>query len=221
MFCSKCGAQVADSAAFCPACGQATRAEAPVPRGIPLAPGGFTPAAASYPPPPPSPGTVPTAYPRTAPMRAVAYAGFWLRFVAWIIDFVVLWIVSTFTSMIFMTSSGMRGMILNNPPQTPEQLFAMLGSFSKLIFVNCVIQWLYYALLESSTWQGTLGKKALGLEVTDMAGRRVSFARATGRYFGKIISSIILLIGFIMAGFTAQKQALHDMMASCLVIRKI
>lgn len=223
MFCSKCGGQVADAATFCPTCGQATGAQAPAPRGIPLAPGGFAPAggAGVAQPAVPTPAIPAPGYAVSAPARGIAYAGFWLRFVAWIIDFVVLWIVSTFTSMIFMASSGMRGMILNNPPQTPEQLFAMLGSFSKLIFVNCVIQWLYYALLESSTWQGTLGKKALGLEVTDMAGRRVSFARATGRYFGKIISSIIFLIGFIMAGFTAQKQALHDMMAGCLVIRKI
>jgi uncharacterized RDD family membrane protein YckC len=80
---------------------------------------------------------------------------------------------------------------------------------------------LYYALLESSTWQGTLGKRALGLEVTDLEGRRISFGRATGRFFAKIISALILWIGFIMAGFTEKKQALHDMIAGTLVIRKL
>lgn len=81
--------------------------------------------------------------------------------------------------------------------------------------------WLYYALLESSEWQGTAGKKALGLIVTDMQGRRVTFARASGRHFGKIVTSFIPLgIGYAMAGFTQKRQALHDILASCLVLRK-
>jgi uncharacterized RDD family membrane protein YckC len=75
--------------------------------------------------------------------------------------------------------------------------------------------------MESSVHQGTLGKMALGLTVTDMQGRRVSFGRATGRYFAKMITGMIpLAIGYIMAGFTEKKQALHDMIASCLVLRK-
>lgn len=226
MFCSKCGSQVANSAAFCPACGQSlgqpTGSQAAAPRGIPLAPGGFTPAAATYPPPPPpSPGMVPPAYPPAAPMRAVAYAGFWLRFVAWIIDRVILQITFSFIAFPFMATSGLRDIILNHPPQTPEEIIALIGTFSKLIFLAMAFNWLYYSLLESSAWQGTIGKKALGLEVTDLAGHRVSFARATGRFFGRIISGFILGIGFLMAGFTAQKQALHDMIAGCLVIRKI
>jgi len=80
--------------------------------------------------------------------------------------------------------------------------------------------WLYYALMESSKHQATIGKLALGLKVTDMNGQRISFARATGRYFGKIISGMILLIGYIMAGFTEKKQALHDIMANCLVVKR-
>jgi uncharacterized RDD family membrane protein YckC len=85
-----------------------------------------------------------------------------------------------------------------------------------------VLQWLYYAWMESSEHQATLGKMALGLIVTDLDDRRVSFARATGRFFAKIISGLIpLAIGYIMAGFTEKKQALHDMIASTLVLRKI
>ena len=91
----------------------------------------------------------------------------------------------------------------------------------RFILISAVLKWLYYALLESSSWQATLGKKALGLEVTDLEGRRISFGRASGRFFGKIISAIILYIGFLMAGFTEKKQALHDMMAGTLVIRKM
>lgn len=225
MFCWKCGTQVAETVAFCPSCGQATGNEPSAPRGIPLAPGGgFVPPSSEVVTPlrvaPAPAGPVyPAAYPVTAP--ATAYAGFWLRFVAWIIDRILLGISFSFISFPIMAASGLRNMMMNHPPQTPAELLAMFGMLSRLIALAVVFNWLYYALLESSAWQATLGKKALGLEVTDMAGRRVSFARATGRYFGKIVSAFILMIGFIMAGFTAQKQALHDMMAGCLVIRKI
>ena len=75
--------------------------------------------------------------------------------------------------------------------------------------------WLYWALMESSAWQATLGKKLFGLKVTDLQGRRISFARASGRYFGKIV-----FVGFIMVAFTEKKQALHDMIAGCLVVKK-
>lgn len=222
MFCSKCGSQVAENAAFCPACGQSTTDQPAAPRGIPVAPGGFAPPPAPPVPsaaiPPPAP---PIPYPPTSTGRPVGYAGFWLRFVAWFIDAIILWIVSTFITLPFFAASNLRNMILEHPPQSPEELAAFLATFSKLIILGIVIKWLYYALLESSAWQATIGKKTLGLEVTDMQGRRISFARATGRYFGKIISAFILWIGFIMAGFTAQKQALHDMMAGCLVLRKI
>jgi uncharacterized RDD family membrane protein YckC len=91
----------------------------------------------------------------------------------------------------------------------------------RLALLRMVLNWLYYSLLESSAWQATLGKKALGLEVTDLDGNRISFGRATGRFFAKFISSIILGIGYIMAGFTEKKQALHDILAGTLVIRKL
>jgi uncharacterized RDD family membrane protein YckC len=75
--------------------------------------------------------------------------------------------------------------------------------------------------MESSQYQGTFGKMALGLIVTDLEGRPLSFARASGRFFGKIITGMIPFgIGYIMAGFTEKKQALHDMIAGCLVLRK-
>ena len=60
---------------------------------------------------------------------------------------------------------------------------------------------------------------ALGMKVTDLAGNRISFLRATGRYFAKIISALILFIGFIMVAFTEKKQGLHDMIAGTLVVR--
>ena len=63
--------------------------------------------------------------------------------------------------------------------------------------------------------------RLLGLKVTDLAGNRITFARASGRFFGKILSGMILGIGFLMAGFTARKQALHDILAGCLVLRQL
>ena len=80
-------------------------------------------------------------------------------------------------------------------------------------------KWIYEASMESSARQATVGKMALALKVTDLEGRRISFARASGRHFAKYISGMILLIGYIMAGFTERKQALHDMIAGTLVVR--
>jgi len=89
-----------------------------------------------------------------------------------------------------------------------------------IITVSVVINWLYFAIMESSKTQGTVGKLLLKIKVTDYQYNKISFGRATGRFFGKYISSFILLIGYIMAGFTDKKQALHDMMASCYVIKE-
>jgi uncharacterized RDD family membrane protein YckC len=81
-----------------------------------------------------------------------------------------------------------------------------------------ILQWLYYSLMESSSKQGTVGKMVLNLKVVDLVGNKISFGRATGRFFGKFLSGLLLNIGYIMAAFTERKQALHDMLAGCLVI---
>jgi uncharacterized RDD family membrane protein YckC len=100
----------------------------------------------------------------------------------------------------------------------------MIGSivmmYMTVVFIAIVLNWLYYALMESSKHQGTIGKLALRIKVTDYSGNRVSFARASGRYFGKILSAMIMMIGYIMAGFTIKKQALHDILANCYVIKE-
>jgi len=85
--------------------------------------------------------------------------------------------------------------------------------------VQCMC-WLYSAILESSSKQATLGKMALGLTVTDTKTQRIGFGQASGRYFAKYISFLILCVGFMMAGFTKRKQGLHDLIASTLVLRK-
>jgi uncharacterized RDD family membrane protein YckC len=195
MFCSKCGANVAEGGSFCAACGQPVGGVVAPPVAVAIAPG--------Y-----------TARP------TVAFAGFWLRFVAMIIDIIVLGVAGSILTFPFAVSMG-TGMFMRGRPPRPEEVFEFFGGLWRVVLIRMVLNWLYYAFLESSAWQGTLGKKALGLEVTDLSGQRISFGRATGRHFAKIISSIILFIGFIMAGFTEKKQALHDMIAGCLVIRKL
>ena len=86
--------------------------------------------------------------------------------------------------------------------------------------IGIILNWLYFTLFEASKKQATPGKIALGILVMDTDGNRITFGRANGRYWGKILSGMTLLIGYLMAAFTQQKQALHDMMADCLVVRK-
>jgi uncharacterized RDD family membrane protein YckC len=160
-------------------------------------------------------------WPVAAALPAVAYAGFWLRFVAWIIDRIVLQIASSILLLPFGASLGFRQFLRNHPRSSPEELFPLFTSMGRIFLLTIVLTWLYYALLESSVWQATLGKKALGLEVTDLAGSRIQFGRATGRYFARWLSVMTIGIGYIMAGFTEKKQALHDILAGTLVIRKL
>ena len=101
---------------------------------------------------------------------------------------------------------------------------ACLLAFVPLIgfLLTLVLRWLYFALMESSDWQATLGKRALGIKVTDDAGERIDFGRATWRYASAAVSYLILYIGFMLAGWTARKQALHDLIAgTCVVFRDV
>lgn len=149
------------------------------------------------------------------------YAGFWMRFLSYIIDAFLLGAVSMiiiipiFGATMFMsTGSGM------DSDMSSVAGASIVVAYFFVMLLILVLSWLYFALMESSAKGATLGKLALGLRVTDLNGNRVSFARASGRYFGKILSGIIFYIGFIMAAFTQQKQALHDMLSGCLVVKK-
>lgn len=154
----------------------------------------------------------------------VRYAGFWLRFVAYIIDDIVMSVVGFLVSLPFIGGIIFSAIGIGENPDEAENIamgvMGIMGSIVGLVLVIFVLGWLYFALMESSKNQATLGKMALGLKVTDMEGNRISFGKATGRYFGKIISGMILYIGYILAGLTEKKQALHDMMAGCLVVKK-
>ncbi|MFK7901199.1 MAG: RDD family protein [Cyclobacteriaceae bacterium] len=102
--------------------------------------------------------------------------------------------------------------------ETGTSLNGGLATIGTTTLISTVVQWLYFALMESSEGQATLGKKILKIKVTDEEGQRISFLKATGRHFGKMISGLILLIGYFMMLFNDKSQTLHDKMASCLVI---
>jgi uncharacterized RDD family membrane protein YckC len=205
-FCNKCGTQNDAAAQFCSRCGAPFNA-APSP----------TPAATSA-----IPSAVPAGYPAPAPYPAVPYvpyAGFWIRFIAAIVDFFIIRVVLFPLKAMFGLGSlvasgfGMNG--FHHGMALPYLIFG--GGVLGLITIGA--SWLYEALMESSSYQATLGKMIFGMKVTDLYGNRIDFARATGRHFAKIISALILCIGFIMVGFTERKQGLHDIIAGTLVRR--
>jgi len=144
--------------------------------------------------------------------------------VAYIIDDIIMGFVGFLISLPFIGGIIFSAIGIGENTENTENMVkgiaGIIGSIIGLTVVVAILGWLYFALMESSKTQATLGKMALGLKVTDLEGNQISFARATGRYFGKIISGMIMYIGYILAGLTEKKQALHDIMASCLVVRK-
>ena len=217
MYCSKCGTTLTEGAAYCSSC------------GAPIA--GATPA----PPLPPDPGApVHTAPEPSGPTirPTAAYAGFWLRFIALVIDSILLFIPFTFIVGFLAIAMGLSvAMQQVEPGESLETLTALLGSgfILAVLLIMIVGSGLYFSILECSPLQGSLGKKILGLYVTDTAGNRISFGRASGRFFaGKFVALgvpglgiIYFILSCIFAGFTPKKQALHDMIAECLVMRKL
>lgn len=139
--------------------------------------------------------------------RDIFYAGFWKRVAANLIDTCILMILN-----IIFVSIGITIAIYAGDDMGPRIIGVAL-------FMAVVVNsWIYWAVMERSSRQATLGKIFFGIKVTDLNGDRISFAKATGRYFGKIISTILFNFGFLMAAFTKKHQALHDMMTGCLVV---
>jgi uncharacterized RDD family membrane protein YckC len=202
VFCNRCGAQNSALAKFCANCGTPFTADSqnapPVPGEPLLRPQG--PSSPVY----------------ASPAVVTRYGGFWIRLVAIVIDVIAVGIVTGPVSLIISVTAGLAGRAVTMP-NVGVQLVSFVITFAFSTLVN----WIYEAALESSSYQATLGKMALGLKVTDLEGRRISFARATGRHFAKILSGLMFFIGFIMAGFTQRKQALHDMIAGTLVVRAL
>jgi uncharacterized RDD family membrane protein YckC len=180
MDCPKCGQQNLTGGRFCSSCGAQ----------LPLSPDA-------------TPAPVPTA------AAVGVYAGFWKRFAAFILDYIIVLVLA-------MMAGGVIGLIYGVGAGAPtDDAASGLGAIAGFL-----VWWLYYALMESSSSQATLGKMALGVRVVDRQGKAVSFGRATGRNLAKLLSGMILMIGYLMAGFTSQKQALHDIVAGCLVVNR-
>ena len=142
------------------------------------------------------------------PSSAAPYAGFWKRFAASLIDSII---ISAFTAILL----GMH-IILKEVRIIDGD--AEEVSLALIVISPVILTWLYSSLMECSPMQGTLGKMALGIAVTDPYGNRISFGRATGRHFSKLLSSMFFGAGYFLAAFTDKKQALHDLMTHCLVV---
>ena len=154
------------------------------------------------------------------------YAGFWLRFVAYIIDYLILYVINLIilTPILGMLGMSMASSSMDFASMSEGDMINMITTILMAVvagsMVLMVVNILYYTVMESSKFQGTVGKMALGLKVTDSNGGKLSFVSALIRNVGKIVSGIILMIGYIMAGFTEKKQALHDMFVGALVVKK-
>ena len=197
MYCSKCGVLMADGAMFCSACGQAFSTAAAIVRPMNA---------------------------QVAGVPRVEYGGFWMRFLAYLIDGAVIMIGVCVVAIPLVFLTGLGAFLSQIHPEedwNENGVGALIAVFFLFVTASLVVTWLYHALMESSEWQATVGKKALGMVVTDMEGRRVTFWRATGRHFAKIVTNMVpLLIGYILAGFTEKKQALHDMISGCLILHR-
>src|SRR5882762_7601526 len=197
--CENCGTKIPEGASFCARCGSPLSVAQIGPVYVPPAP----------PPAEEIPGPQQLALPQVRP----TYAGFWLRAVAYLIDSVIVSIglasAGSFNPSAFIIFPANAASHIVLPQLTPLAIALVIP-----------IVWLYYAVFEASPWQATPGKRALRLYVTDINGRPLTFARATIRHFAKIISSLTFLVGYIVAGLTEKKQALHDIIAHCLVLRR-
>ncbi len=209
MFCSKCGAAVAADSAFCTTCGNpqsrpavAAPAAVVVPANVGVA--GFS-----------------------AGRGQFMYGDFWLRFVAYLLDSLIMGfaVIALFIPLAAITGAAAHLRILEDAPRhgqiNPAMVAAILSVVFTFVGAALLITWLYHAYFESSSWQATPGKRVVNLYVTDLNGQPISFLNATGRHFAKIITGLIpLLLGYIMAAFTERRQALHDMIAGTLVLRR-
>lgn len=144
------------------------------------------------------------------PQESLECAGFWLRSVALIIDGVICQLVTMIVAF-----------LVGVPMLLPSSLPLMPGIdlFTPGLGFGIILQWLWFTLAESSVWQASVGKKMLGLKVTDLAGRRIDFTRANGRYWSKLLSGLFFGFGFFMVAFTDKKQGLHDKLAGTLVVK--
>ena len=197
MYCNQCGKKVSDLDRFCNACGSALSGSA----------------STDYTGPAPNNNSaVPPASNKSFSDDFV-YGGFWWRVLSYLIDAIILSIGYFLVAIVF----SFNWLFLGDD----YKYWAAVGITSVFAYtvLTFIAPWLYFALMESSKFQGTLGKWALKMIVVDEEGKQITFARATGRYFAKILSSLTLGIGYIMVAFTERKQGLHDILARTIILK--
>jgi uncharacterized RDD family membrane protein YckC len=198
--CEKCGAEIQEGASFCAQCGVSVTVAQIGPVYVPQN---------AQPP-----EIIPAIPQATATVVRFAFAGFWLRAIAFAIDTMIL-------SFVFgLIGAAYPSELMIFPDPTFQSVLAIPRLTLAGFLLLFLIMWIYYAFFEASSWQATPGKRILRLYVADLAGRRITLGRASIRYFGRKISELTFLVGYVMAGFTAKKQALHDILAGCLVLRR-
>lgn len=141
----------------------------------------------------------------------LVYAGFWDRVVAAFLDTVITYVACGFLMMVGFTA------VMVFADRGESDVGAVVFFLTNLFWF--VMVWLYHALQESSNARATVGKRLMRLRVVDLSGERLSFGRASGRYFAKIPSAL-LLVGYLIQPFTARKQALHDILAGTIVVHR-
>ena len=192
MYCTRCGIWAPEGATSCPGCGAPLpAAAAPVAEAAPAPPAAVLAAAV-----PPAPRSL--------------YGGFWRRLAATFVDS-LLFLFPDATARALM---GLPSLFSLRPIEDTDQ-----GRLLGLFAAGLAASWLYCALLESSRWQGTLGQQLLGLRVTTLSGRRVSFARATGRFVAQWLSWALCGVGYLFNLWTARRQTLHDLVSGCVLAR--
>lgn len=200
MYCSRCGTQNPDleEVKFCRTCGtplmQAT--SEPAPAGPPP----FAPVAAG----PVAGAAIPLS--PTAMAAVFPYGGFWIRFVAYLIDSVILAVVGGILGVL----TGIYSVVVGMDEETVGVLLTVVGT---------LIGYLYFIILPP-TVGGSLGKVVLGYNIVGQDGRRIGYGRAFGRELSQTISAIALCLGFIWIGIDANKQGWHDKIAGTFVVRK-
>jgi uncharacterized RDD family membrane protein YckC len=204
MFCPKCGKETDASGKFCQWCGSDIDAVAP--KAVMK--------------------TEPEEEDEEETSLAGNYAGLGRRFLAFIVDWIFLFIFIAVAATFFNLVQGLKYLYYLVVQRAPIYALteagttdaAMIPIIASVGVLFIIIPWLYFAGFECSKGQATPGKTLLRMVVTDWDGNRISFARATLRHFVKIISALILFIGFIMIGLTKKRQGLHDIVSGCLVL---
>lgn len=153
-------------------------------------------------------------------MNNTPYIGFWKRAIAFMIDGILMSIPPAVICLPMIFWQGAKMAQEEGTPAAATHLAAIIGVYLLWQILGLVCFWLYFALLESGKKQATFGKRIMGIKVVDYKGGRIGFGRATGRTFAKVLSYAVMYIGFIMAGTTNRKRALHDYIAQTYVVRK-